>query len=109
MKKLNIVLYALLIIIIVLLCWLFTSKINYLKYRVKYFEQTIKFYEDEVKLREQDNLDIKKYCEQIWWDSYYDHVSDMCIYPYSEGFTAEEKEKIRSCFEDEGTFDKYYE
>ena len=109
MKKLLFIIGILVIIIAYIsTIWFFTKKVDDLKYKVKYYEQTLNTYKGEVELRDQENVELRQYCNQIYWESYYHHTSDMCLTPYSEGFTLEEKETIRKCFEKEGLYE-YYE
>ena len=92
MKKLLFIIGILVIIIAYIsTIWFFTKKVDDLKYKVKYYEQTLNTYKGEVELRDQENVELRQYCNQIYWEYYYNNKDDMCLDTYSEEFKLEEK------------------
>ena len=58
-----------------------------LKNRVERYKDSEYNYEERLKLYAQDTEDMRKFCNSIYWESYYHHVS-----PYQEGHAPEEYE-----------------
>lgn len=58
-----------------------------LKGRIERYKDSEYNYEERLKLYAQDTEDMRKFCDSIWWESYYHHVQS-----YQEGHTPEEYE-----------------
>lgn len=77
-NKYLVILIAILAILIILLAF---HNISLMKDIERYnseidsYNSEIDNYKDKVKTLENTSSDTKKYCEQLYWESYYHHVS----------------------------------
>lgn len=70
-NKYLVILIAILAILIILLAF---HNISLMK-DIENYNSEIDSYKDKVKTLENTSSDTKKYCEQLYWESYYHHVS----------------------------------
>ena len=80
-------LVILIVILAILIILLAFHNISLMK-DIKRYNSEIDSYKDKVKTLENTSSDTKKYCEQLYWESYYHHVStydgDYKEYKYYE-------------------------
>lgn len=67
-------LVILIVILAILIILLAFHNISLMK-DIKRYNSEIDSYKDKVKILENTSSDTKKYCEQLYWESYYHHVS----------------------------------
>lgn len=70
-NKYLVILIVILTILIILLAF---HNISLMK-DIERYNSEIDNYKDKVKTLENTSSDTKKYCEQLYWESYYHHVS----------------------------------
>lgn len=70
-NKYLVILIVVLTILIILLAF---HNISLMK-DIERYDNEIDNYKDKVKTLENTSSDTKKYCEQLYWESYYHHVS----------------------------------
>ena len=70
-NKYLVILVVILTILIILLAF---HNISLMK-DIERYDNEIDNYKDKVKTLENTSSDTKKYCEQLYWESYYHHVS----------------------------------
>lgn len=70
-NKYLVILIVVLTILIILLAF---HNISLMK-DIERYDNKIDSYKDKVKILENTSSDTKKYCEQLYWESYYHHVS----------------------------------
>lgn len=67
-------LVILIVILAILIILLAFHNISLMK-DIERYNSEIDSYKDKVKTLENTSSDTKKYCEQLYWESYYHHVS----------------------------------
>lgn len=67
-------LVILIVILAILIILLAFHNISLMK-DIKRYNSEIDSYKDKVKTLENTSSETKKYCEQLYWESYYHHVS----------------------------------
>lgn len=67
-------LVILIVILAILIILLAFHNISLMK-DIERYNDEIDSYKDKVKTLENTSSDTKKYCEQLYWESYYHHVS----------------------------------
>ena len=72
--KLTIAFVILIVVLTILIILLAFHNISLMKDIERYNSETDN-YKDKVKTLENTSSETKKYCEQLYWESYYHHVS----------------------------------
>lgn len=72
--KLTIAFVILIVVLTILIILLAFHNISLMK-DIERYNSEIDNYKDKVKTLENTSSDTKKYCEQLYWESYYHHVS----------------------------------
>ena len=72
--KLTIAFVILIVVLTILIILLAFHNISLMK-DIERYNSEIDNYKDKVKTLENTSSETKKYCEQLYWESYYHHVS----------------------------------
>ena len=72
--KLTIAFVILIVVLTILIILLAFHNISLMK-DIERYNSEIDSYKDKVKTLENTSSETKKYCEQLYWESYYHHVS----------------------------------